>query len=169
MSNKHKAVHVANTFLKAGLDDGIVLEPMQLQMLMYLLEGWNLVFREERKIGEDFEARPFGPTLATVNIALQSQATAKQKNKFLPAVNPITGTLSIDVVTDEDFFEVFSFVWNRYKHLPIETLVNITMTGKTPWSDAAGTVMYIDNDAIETQFIELYYKLFEQVKDGDTE
>ncbi len=57
---------VANEFLNRGQRDGVSIQPMKLQKLIYLAHGWHLLFLKEPFISQDVEAWKYGPVIPEV-------------------------------------------------------------------------------------------------------
>jgi uncharacterized phage-associated protein len=54
---------VANRFLDLGMRDGIFIDPMKIQKLVYLGHGWNLVFYGSPLFVQPVEAWRYGPVV----------------------------------------------------------------------------------------------------------
>lgn len=62
---------VANYFLDLGRRDGVPIDPLKLQKLVYLAHGWSLVLLKRRLIREPFEAWRYGPVVPALYKAFQ--------------------------------------------------------------------------------------------------
>ena len=70
------ALAVANQFIQLGIADGRPVDPMKLQKLVYIAEGWSLVKRHETFLRENVEAWPYGPVVPQLYTAFKSYRAA---------------------------------------------------------------------------------------------
>jgi uncharacterized phage-associated protein len=54
---------LANSILDRGQRDGISIDPMKLQKLVYLTNGWHMLFFGQPLISADIEAWRYGPVI----------------------------------------------------------------------------------------------------------
>jgi len=52
----YSAAQIANEFIRRARQDGIVVDPLKLQKLVYLTHGWHLAFLGTPLINEDIQA-----------------------------------------------------------------------------------------------------------------
>ncbi len=62
----HDALAIANLFLDFGADDGIPIDHLKLQKLVYLAHGWHLGLTGRPLIFQTVVAWPFGPIIRDV-------------------------------------------------------------------------------------------------------
>ena len=62
----YKPTWVANAFIQRAREEGVPLDPLKLQKLVYCLHGWHLATRDAPAVGELFEAWPAGPVLSSL-------------------------------------------------------------------------------------------------------
>ena len=153
----YKPAWVANTFLWRAKEDGVWIDPLKIQKLIYNMHGWYLATTGCPVVGERFEAWPKGPVLSSVY-----QQFKKCRWNFITEmasdIDPQTGESKALIVafSDKKFYEVFSAVWQRYKNFSGEQLSALTHADGTPWSRArAESRQYISDDEIRAHFIEL--------------
>ncbi len=154
----YKPSWVANSFLLQAKADGINdVSPMKIQKLIYCLHGWHLAVRGHPVVGERFEAWPHGPVLSSLYHQFK-QYRWHRIYGFAEDIDPVTGnsnTLSVSQA-DDQFYNVFNRVWERYKSFSGEQLSDITHQPSTPWSYARQNGMqYISDTMIRNHFIEI--------------
>ncbi len=119
------ALVVANQFIQLGLADGRPVDPMKLQKLVYIAEGWSLVKRHKPLIRESVEAWPYGPVVPQLYTAFKSYRAANIDRPCpLP---PRTPTLD----ADED--ELLRQVWEQYRGLTAIELSMMTHEQGSAW------------------------------------
>jgi uncharacterized phage-associated protein len=60
------AAQVANEFIRRAKSEGIVVDPLKLQKLVYLAHGWHLAFLDAPLIKEGVEAWRYGPVVPSL-------------------------------------------------------------------------------------------------------
>jgi uncharacterized phage-associated protein len=120
----HKAVKVANEFIKIGTNCGKPLTPMQVIKLVYIAHGLKLGFLKESLIEDDVEAWKYGPVIDSVYQPLKMYRGDKitceiklQSSEILPK-------------EDKDIIEG---TFNRYGYLSGAQLSALTHQKDTPW------------------------------------
>ncbi len=148
---------VANEFLEIAKKDNKDLTNLKLVKLMYIAQGLSLAFFDKPIFDSNIEAWKYGPVVPEIY----------HEFKFFKA-NPIT-TKSVDLdginwtnyqepkLDDTNSKKVVQLVWNWYKDISAERLVELTHSKGTPWS-----LTYIDglNNVIPNELIKEYYKRF---------
>src|SRR5258708_4237314 len=61
-----KTLAAANFFLAKGLEDGVSIDPLKLQKLVYFAHGWHLAVTGKPLIDEYVEAWPYGPVIPSL-------------------------------------------------------------------------------------------------------
>jgi uncharacterized phage-associated protein len=108
----YSANTVANYFLELSRKDGIPIDPLKLQKLVYLAHGWSLYFLKRRLIKEHFEAWDYGPVLPRLYNVFK---------KF--GASPITAYAPVEPPEplDEQTKSLLNSVWQAYKsYSPIQ-------------------------------------------------
>ena|SRR5713226_567809 len=109
------AIKVANYFLELGRRDGIPIDPLKLQKLVYLAHGWSLLFLKRPLIRERIEAWRYGPVVQTLYKTFQKFG-GSPITEFAP-VEPNEAAYDLDQQTKS----LLDAVWQRYKLLsPIQ-------------------------------------------------
>jgi uncharacterized phage-associated protein len=145
---------VANYFLELARRDGVQIDPLKLQKLIYIAHGWSLVLLKKPLIKEAFEAWNYGPVVPSLYKVYQKFG-ASPITEYAPK-EPMENTYGLDNQTKS----LLDAVWERYKNLNAIQLSMFThepgyawdMTrrsgGTSPWGSPA-----IPNEWIENEFI----------------
>lgn len=62
----YPATAVANEFLRLAEQDRTAIDPMKLQKLIYLAQGWSLVFLSRSLVQEKIKAWKYGPVIPSL-------------------------------------------------------------------------------------------------------
>src|SRR5579864_525141 len=111
----YRPSHVANSFLYRGKEEGVAIDHLKMQKLVYFLHGWFLATRGEPVVGEKFEAWPYGPVLTSLYHEFKSNGS-RPISSYATDIDPQTGEFKSLMVNlkDTPFFEVFDRVWKKY-------------------------------------------------------
>ena len=119
------ALAVANQFIQLGIADGRPVDPMKLQKLVYIAEGWSLVKRHEPLIRESVEAWPYGPVVPQLYSAFKSYRAA---NIHRPCPVP-PNTPALEAEDDQ----LIRQVWQQYRGLTAIELSMMTHEQGSAW------------------------------------
>jgi uncharacterized phage-associated protein len=102
----YSANTVANYFLELSRRDGVPVDPLKLQKLVYLAHGWSLVFLKRRAIKEQFEAWNYGPVVPPLYRVFQRYGAS-----------PITSYAPVEPleILDPETKSLLDSVWQAYK------------------------------------------------------
>lgn len=111
-----KPTWVANTFLNRGQNEGVPIDPLKIQKLVYYMHGWHLAVTGNPAIGEDFEAWPNGPVVSSL-YHLFKHFRWRSIDELARDIDPSTGqnVPLIMNVAMRQFYEIFEQVWVRYR------------------------------------------------------
>jgi uncharacterized phage-associated protein len=144
----HEVQLVANTFLDLADRDGLALDPMKIQKLVYVAHGWNLALRNVPLIRQAVQAWPYGPVIAELYDDFK---------RF--RAQPITARAPIrvenDVLTSEDK-DFIQSVWTQYKPYSAIQLSMFTHQAGYAWDmtmKSSGPYSAIPNELIRDEFI----------------
>jgi len=153
----YKPSHVANSFLVRANKEGIEIDHLKIQKLVYFFHGWFLAVRNDPGVGEYFEAWRYGPVLPSLYQAFKTNGSRPIEG-YATDLDQETGEYRALMISSEDkrFTEVFEPVWERYKGLGGLQLSSLTHATGTPWRLARdrGDV-YVSNEDIRTYFRDL--------------
>ncbi|MFH0702159.1 MAG: type II toxin-antitoxin system antitoxin SocA domain-containing protein [bacterium] len=136
-----KAINIANTFIKMGLDKKKPITNMKLQKLLYYAQGWYLALTGgESLFEEDFKRWNFGPVCPEVY------------NKFKKyKAGPIDCIYKGEpVVDDQDIKRFLEKIWDMYGKYTGGQL-SILSHNESPWIETE------EYETISKDKIELYY------------
>lgn len=129
----YSAKVIANYFLEMGKMDGVPIDPLKLQKLIYLAHGWSLFFLQRRLISEPFQAWRYGPVVPTLYKEFQRFGGS-------PVNEPAQGdTPQPSYGLDEDTRSLLDAVWTRYKSLSPIQLSALTHEPGYAWDLARRT------------------------------
>ena len=106
---------VANYFIEMGRRDGIPIDPLKLQKLVYLAHGWSLIFLKRPLIREEIQAWRYGPVVASLYDEFRRFGAS-------PITEPARGVpVESTYGLDSETRSLLESVWQRYKSLtPIQ-------------------------------------------------
>jgi uncharacterized phage-associated protein len=146
---------VANYFLDLAGRDGVPIDPLKLQKLIYLAHGWSLVLLRRPLIKESFEAWNYGPVVPSLYKAFQKFG-ASPITEHAPEVS-----MESHYGLDNQTKSLLDAVWETYKKLNAIQLSMLThepgyawdltrRSGRTsPWGSPG-----IPNELIESEFVQ---------------
>jgi uncharacterized phage-associated protein len=149
----YSASTVANYFLGLGRRDGIPIDPMKLQKLVYLAHGWSLAFLKRRLIKEPIEAWRYGPVVPALYRMFQKFGASPITENAPEAAPESQQRL------DEETKSLLDTVWEKYGKLSSIQLSMLTHEpgyawdlatrsgGPLPWSNSV-----IPDGLIEYEF-----------------
>ncbi len=118
------ALDAANYILVLAQRDGIPIDPLTLQKILYYCQCWAL--RDGQKLFDDpIEAWKHGPVVRAVWKAFSGSS------KIAPRENPF-----YELAADQ--MELVQGVWESLKHIPGTTLSGMTHESDSSWSKARG-------------------------------
>lgn len=140
---------VANEFLSRGQRDGVSIQPMKLQKLLYLAHGWHLLFLNEGLISQSIEAWKFGPVIPEVYREFK-----EFKGDAITRRAPIGPGYLTPTPNEERLLEN---VWNTYKDKSGIYLSMLTHEPGSAWEItrrecSAWYSAVIPNDLIRAEF-----------------
>ncbi len=118
---------IANYFLELGRRDGVPIDPLKLQKLVYVAHGWSLVLLKRPLIREAIEAWRYGPVIPVLY---------QEFRRF--GASPITDfargePLESPYGLDEQIKSLLDAVWERYKALTATQLSMLTHEPGYAW------------------------------------
>ncbi|NBC33165.1 MAG: DUF4065 domain-containing protein [Alphaproteobacteria bacterium] len=141
MSKKHHtegavntAKAVANFFLEKGFKEGVSIDQLKLQKLVYYSHAWHLGNDLGPLFPDDIEAWPHGPVIRDLYVDFKDagrkpiQHFAFDLDGRMPVVDPDVDPQSIQLLEE---------VWKAYRDLSGIQLSNSTHGTAEPWSIVA--------------------------------
>jgi uncharacterized phage-associated protein len=150
-----KTLAAANYFLSKAAEEGVPIDPLKLQKLVYFAHGWHLAVTGEPLIDEHVEAWPYGPVIPSLYHRFKSYGADPITD--LVYVRGPTGELYPPLPTDTDTLNVLNKVWQQYGRYSAVQLSNLSHATGSPWEqtwnqrEQNGT--RIDNGKIHRHFL----------------
>jgi uncharacterized phage-associated protein len=152
---------VANFFILQALQEGVDIEAIKIQKLVYLAHGWNLAFTGYPPIKESIRVRPFGPIIEELYGEFVEFGASRPVNRFASdIVRTVKGDL-VEIVSRlhdaPSTIPLLTEVWAKYKHLTYIQLANMANAEGSPWrkikDEAEGRTGYcLPNELMEEHF-----------------
>ena len=133
----YSAAAVANFFLEQARLSSRVLDPMQLQKLVYFAHGWSLALAGRPLISEPIQAWDYGPVVPSLYQELKKYGSGPVTDPITDVQSTPTGSQLIEPrVSDVQTQNLLRRVWQVYGHLTGLQLSDLTHRPDTPWSIA---------------------------------
>ena len=155
----YSARAVANYFLKRGRREGVELDPLKLQKLIFFAHGWHLAIRKQPLVNERAEAWPYGPVFPSVYHEFKRHGRDGIRRL---AIDWVDGEPWVPVVpeTATEARAILNRVWEVYGNLPGTRLVRMTHQKDGPWAQTwvndarSGKIKGVDipEDSIQQYF-----------------
>lgn len=135
------AASIANYFLDKAEHDGIPLDHLKIQKLVYIAHGWHLGLSGSPLVFDRIEAWPYGPVFPELYHVLKPYGMRKVTERITEE-DPLTGGLVPCDVNNYEFEnlpwtkKLLDWVWNKYKGKKSVELSSLTHTQDSPWSKA---------------------------------
>jgi uncharacterized phage-associated protein len=142
---------IAGVLAACACDQGVPLDQMHLQKLVYIAHGWRLAFSGEPLTGDRPEVLAHGPEYRRLAERLASCGTKPVPTGQLPL--PDASALDTTEV------EVIAAVWDSHRGLAAEQLSAVTRSRSSPWSmiwaGGRGSGQEISHKLVRQQFASL--------------
>jgi uncharacterized phage-associated protein len=141
-SKAHDARAVANYFLDMATRDGVPIDPLKIQKLVYIAHGWHLAITGEPLIYQTVFAWKYGPVIRDLyrafrgygGKAIDGRATEPPDWEHTTEPRPYTPVLSPQSQA------VLDRVWQVYGRNTGVELSALTHDFGTPWDQVAGNL-----------------------------
>jgi len=127
------AKSVANYLLDLADADGMTIDPLQMQKLVYFCEGWHLALVGTSLVREQFEAWKRGPVVPALYHSLKHfgfQPVSGRVQHFDPQASRV---MEVDRPSDNVSRDLVKEVWSVYKRYTGPQLVGLTHLPGSPW------------------------------------
>lgn len=160
--------HIANYFLDRAERDGVRLENMKLQKLVYIAYGWYLALTGKRLFDEPIQAWQHGPVIRSlydefkhfVSSAITGRATEINFDTWDETVPRVDAD-------DNEVHLILSKVWAAYNRFSGWQLRAKTHEPGTPWSmtyDPAERDKVIPDELIRPHFSDIIRRILDAAK-----
>ncbi|OHD54247.1 MAG: hypothetical protein A2Y33_16380 [Spirochaetes bacterium GWF1_51_8] len=121
---RFRLCYATNFFIQKGIEEGIPVDPMKIQKILYFANGFYLAAYNKRLIQERFQAWEYGPVIPELYQELKNFG-----------MSPITETLSSLNEDISDIREPLESIWNDFKQFNAIQLSKITHENDplNPW------------------------------------
>lgn len=131
----HDALAIANLFLDLGARDGIPIDPLKLQKLVYLAHGWHLGLTRQPLIFQTVVAWPYGPIIRDVYWRFKKYGSENISGR---ATIPPDGVHTFEHVPlradlSGKSWEIVDRVWEVFKNNSGLELSAMSHAPGTPW------------------------------------
>lgn len=154
----YDAKAVANYFLGLAWKEGKSLDPLGIQVLVYLANGWNLAINGRPLISQRIEAGPNGPVIRDLYEDFGRFGYAPI-TEFAGKLGIAPGTpqgygIYHPQVTDPQTMSLLNQVWDSCKSLTSIQLSNMTHDPGSPWRLAIEQRQpFIDDSLLRNYFV----------------
>ena len=160
----HDARAIANYFLDLGERDGVPLDLLKLQHLIYFAHGWHLALRDEPLVYQTIVAQPDGPAVRDVENEFEDYLDGNISGR---ATIPADGQRTFEAVPLRADLSAASAAlvnrtWEQFKGYTSGELLDMSTLSDDPWDCVAGDKpdeeiddLPIPNSLIRERFIVL--------------
>jgi uncharacterized phage-associated protein len=126
---------VANEFLDLAERDGAKIDPLQLQKLLYLAQGWTLALTGNPLFPDHIEAWDYGPVVPEVYHSLKAFGSSPIRGR-LRSFDFIRGELTVAQQEFDDVHaRIIKNVWEKYGSWSGPELIYLTHAPGGPWHE----------------------------------
>jgi uncharacterized phage-associated protein len=122
----YPALAIANYFIYRAGAEGVAVDPLKLQKLLYFANGWHLALYREPLIREPIRAWNFGPVIPAVYHAFRSHG----RHPISEPVDPEEYEVPRE---DERTRALLDKVWKEYGHYAGVQLSTLSHDPDGPW------------------------------------
>lgn len=133
------AAAAANEFLNLAGAEGLPIDQMKLQKLLFYAHGWNLAMRNGPLFDQDFEAWPWGPVVRDIYFQTRECGRNPIEKRMQEIRKTGPGALDFTFVVpngvdDPDTKIFIKSVWDSLKSYSGVQLSNATHSPGEPWT-----------------------------------
>lgn len=150
---------VANRLLDLATKQGRTIDPLQMQKLVYLVEGWCLGAADRSMFADPIEAWDYGPVVPDLYYALRRFGASPIQGELLDYDYASESIVRADGAFDPEEAAIVETVWDIYGALSGPQLINLTHQPGSPWdmtrkNNRGERNARIDRDTIKHWFVE---------------
>jgi uncharacterized phage-associated protein len=143
------AAAVANEFLTLGRAEGVPIDQMKLQKLLFYGHAWYLAMNDTPLFEEEIEAWPWGPVVRSIYYETVGSGRAPVTSDMTALEKMGTGPLNFRLTTprlSDDLAKSFvKAVWDSHKQFTGVQLSNSTHAVGEPWTIVKDQYGNLDN------------------------
>lgn len=155
-SDPLKTLAAANFFLAKGAEEGVPIDPLKLQKLVYFAHGWHLAVTGEPLIDEPVQAWQYGPVIPSLYQRFKRFGSSPIAQ--LGYATGLNGDPYPPMPTDARTINVLDKVWQEYGRYTAVQLSNLSHEPGSPWArvwaQGRSEATPIDNGSIHRFFYE---------------
>lgn len=156
----YSAIAVANAFIEKAKEKKLKLDPMQLQKLVFISNGWMMAVNDKLLVQDDFEVWRYGPVAPRLYHALKSYGKSCPDSLVSTWYISEDGdykTLTPNVPkTDKSSHDLMNKILSHYGEMDALRLSAITHLENSPWEITNRNSGL--NSLIPTKTIKNYYR-----------
>lgn len=127
------AKSVANYLLELAEEDGMTIDPLQMQKLVYFCEGWHLALVGTSLVREQFEAWKRGPVVPDLYHSLKHFGAQPISGRLKKFDFEESRVVEFEPINDRVARDLAKEVWSVYKRYTGPQLVGLTHLPGSPW------------------------------------
>jgi uncharacterized phage-associated protein len=127
---------VANELLDVADDMRSSIDPLQLQKLLYLAQGWTLGLSGDPLFLEPIEAWAYGPVVPEIYHSVKIFGASPIRGRLLTFDRVRRRVIVAHEQLDEFESDVLKAVWEKYGSWSGAKLISLTHQGGSPWWQA---------------------------------
>jgi uncharacterized phage-associated protein len=124
---------VANFFLDFGDSEDRTIDPLAMQKLVYLSEGWHLALLDSSLIAEQFEAWKRGPVVPVLYHSLKSFGANPIRGRLMRYDHGLSRVVQVERPSEQPSRDLVREVWRVYQRYTGGQLVALTHQFGSPW------------------------------------
>lgn len=133
---------IANELLDLAEDAGLGIDPLQIQKIVYLVQGWTLGLTGEQLFREAIEAWEYGPVVPELYHSVKLFGASQIKGRLKDYDYAQRRVVTARAVLDKTEGEIVRAVWKKYGTWSGPQLISLTHQHHSPWRQARDTGEY---------------------------
>jgi uncharacterized phage-associated protein len=124
---------VANALLDTAEDDRSSIDPLQLQKLLYLAQGWTLGLTGKRLFRDAIEAWEYGPVVPDIYHSVKMYGASRIRGRLMTFDYSRRRVVEARELFDPLESEIIQTIWDKYGHWSGVQLMRLTHQYGSPW------------------------------------
>jgi uncharacterized phage-associated protein len=149
---------VANELLDLAEDSGSGIDPLQMEKLVYLSQGWALGLLGTHLFREWIEAWEYGPVVPELYHNLKMFGSSRIKGRMSAYDYAQRRIVTASETFGETEGEIIRAVWEKYGSWSGPRLIRLTHQPGSPWQQTRGTHPFIYNPRIDPELIKEWFE-----------
>ena len=140
---------IANELLNLAEDAGVGIDPLQIQKLVYLEQGWTLGLTSEQLFREPIEAWEYGPVVPELYHSVKLFGASRIRGRLKDYDYVHRRVVTACAALDKTEGEIVRAVWKKYGSWSGPQLISLTHQRSSPWRQARNTGEYNARISVE--------------------